>query len=124
VLKGVGIVEKSPAYAVTSYASQGKTVDAVVPSYGDGQANQQQWYVAISRAKKRIVILTEDMEALRRQVEQGGSRELALSVMPESELVQSMREAQVGHAAATRHARAQRIAPSQEQQQYTQEIAL
>ena len=71
-----------PGYAVTSYASQGKTVDTVLASYAGERmpANQNQWYVAISRAKKKVLVLTEDKEALRLCVEKETNRELALSL--------------------------------------------
>ncbi|OAM88928.1 hypothetical protein AW736_09085 [Termitidicoccus mucosus] len=77
-----------PGYAVTSYASQGKTVDTVIASYGEREAmpvgaNSQQWYVAISRARKNVLVLTGDKEALRMRVEREADRELALSITPE-----------------------------------------
>jgi hypothetical protein len=92
-----------PGYAVTSYASQGKTVDRVLVSYaasdtgneagiGSGRgigidnkvsANRNQWCVAISRGREKITVLTEDKEALRLRIEQeSGNRELALSIRP------------------------------------------
>jgi uncharacterized protein (DUF1684 family) len=49
-------------YAITSYASQGKSVDYVLFSDSAAKAatNQQQWYVTISRGKKGIHIFTTD----------------------------------------------------------------
>ena len=49
-------------YAVTSYASQGKTVDYVLFSDSAVRAatNRQQWYVTISRGRKGIRIFTSD----------------------------------------------------------------
>jgi len=69
-------------YAVTSYSSQGKTVDIVFASYAGEPlpANRNQWYVAISRGKKNVIVLTENKEALRMFVEQETNRELALSL--------------------------------------------
>jgi ATP-dependent exoDNAse (exonuclease V) alpha subunit len=53
-------------YAVTSYGSQGKTVDHVL--FGDAAvraaSNAQQWYVTISRGRKSIQIFTPDKEQL------------------------------------------------------------
>jgi hypothetical protein len=84
-----------PGYAVTSYASQGKTVDTVIAAYGEHEAmpvstNSQQWYVAISRARKKVLVLTEDKEALRLCVERETDRELALSVAPDKEAMESV----------------------------------
>jgi len=71
-------------YAVTSYASQGKTVDTVIVA-DDGNrtaTNAQQWYVGISRARKRVVVLTPDKTALRENIQRSGERELALRIEP------------------------------------------
>lgn len=69
-------------YAVTSYASQGKTVDTVLLADANHRAatNAEQWYVTISRGRKRVVIFTSDREALRENVERFGARELALDL--------------------------------------------
>ena len=66
-------------YAVTSYASQGKTVDYVLFSDSAVRAatNRQQWYVTISRGRKGIRIFTSDAEQLRENVARSGDRELA-----------------------------------------------
>jgi len=49
-------------YAVTSYASQGKTVDYVLFSDSAVRAatNDQQWYVTISRGRKGVRIFSTD----------------------------------------------------------------
>ena len=69
-------------YAVTSYGSQGKTVDHVL--FGDSgvraASNTQQWYVTISRGRKSIQIFTGDKEELRRAVSRSGERTLALDL--------------------------------------------
>ena len=72
-------------YAVTSYASQGKTVDTVLVAHDGEQAsmNRQQWYVGISRARRKIIVFTSDKEALRLNVERESDRELALSIKPD-----------------------------------------
>ncbi len=69
-------------YAVTSYGSQGKTVDTVL--FADAAhrtaTNTKQWYVTISRGRRKVVVFTSDKEALRDHVGQLGERELALSL--------------------------------------------
>ncbi len=67
-------------YAVTSYASQGKTVDSVIlADSGNRMAtNAQQWYVSISRGRKRVIVLTPDKIELRANIQHNGERELVL----------------------------------------------
>lgn len=67
-------------YAVTSYGSQGKTVDYVLFSDSTVKAatNEQQWYVTISRGRRGIRIFTPDKEQLRENVARSGHRPLAL----------------------------------------------
>jgi conjugative relaxase-like TrwC/TraI family protein len=69
-------------YAVTSYASQGKTVDTVLLADASCPAatNRNQWYVSISRARKRVVVFTADKADLRASVERSGDRGLALEM--------------------------------------------
>ncbi len=69
-------------YAVTSYGSQGKTVDHVLfaDSAIRAATSAQQWYVSISRGRKSVRILTPDKEALRRHVTRSGDRPLALDL--------------------------------------------
>ncbi len=71
-------------YAVTSYGSQGKTVDHVLfaDSAIRAATNTQQWYVSISRGRKSIRIFTPDGEALRKHVTRSGDRALALELTP------------------------------------------
>jgi conjugative relaxase-like TrwC/TraI family protein len=70
-------------YAVTSYGSQGKTVDRVLFSDSAVRAatNAQQWYVTISRGRKSVKILTPDKEQLRQAILRSGERELALDLL-------------------------------------------
>jgi conjugative relaxase-like TrwC/TraI family protein len=70
-------------YAVTSYASQGKTVDYVLFSDSAVKAatNAQQWYVSISRGRKGIRIFTSDKGQLCENVSRSGSRALALDLV-------------------------------------------
>jgi conjugative relaxase-like TrwC/TraI family protein len=69
-------------FAITSYASQGKTVDHVLFSDSAIQAatNQQQWYVSISRGRKGITIFTSDKAQLRENIERSGDRTLAIDL--------------------------------------------
>jgi len=70
-------------YAVTSYGSQGKTVDHVLFSDSAIRAatNAQQWYVTISRGRKSIQIFTPDKQQLRQAIMRSGERELALDLL-------------------------------------------
>jgi conjugative relaxase-like TrwC/TraI family protein len=74
-------------YAVTSYASQGKSVDYVLFSDSAVKAatNNQQWYVTISRGKKGIHIFTGDKKALRENITRSGDRLLALDAVAQRE---------------------------------------
>jgi len=69
-------------YAVTSYASQGKTVDTVLVADAACRAatNRNQWYVAISRGRKRVIVFTDNKAELRASIEQSGDRGLALEM--------------------------------------------
>ncbi len=69
-------------YAVTSYGSQGKTVDHVLLADSASRAatNAQQWYVSISRGRKSVRIFTPDRVALRRHITRSGDRPLALDL--------------------------------------------
>jgi conjugative relaxase-like TrwC/TraI family protein len=70
-------------YAVTSYGSQGKTVDHVLFSDSAIRAatNSQQWYVTISRGRKSIQIFTPDKDQFRHAIIRSGERELALDLL-------------------------------------------
>jgi hypothetical protein len=67
-------------YAITSYGSQGKTVQHVLFSDSTVKAatNNQQWLVTISRGTKAVKIFTTDKEQLRENVSRLGDRELAI----------------------------------------------
>jgi ATP-dependent exoDNAse (exonuclease V) alpha subunit len=71
-----------PGYAVTSYGSQGKTVDYVLFSDSTIKAatNAQQWYVTISRGRRGIRIFTPDKIQLRENLVRSGHRPLALEL--------------------------------------------
>ena len=54
-------------YAVTSHQSQSKTVDHVLvaeSSHSFAAASQEQWYVSLSRGRKRATVYTDNKEAL------------------------------------------------------------
>jgi hypothetical protein len=69
-------------YAVTSYASQGKTVDHVLftDSTIKAATNAQQWYVTISRGRKGVHVFTTDRQQLRENIGRSGDRPLALDL--------------------------------------------
>jgi hypothetical protein len=71
-----------PCYAVTSYGSQGKTVDYVLFSDSTIKAatNAQQWYVTISLGRRGVRIFTQDKEQLRENVARSSHRTLALQL--------------------------------------------
>jgi len=72
--------EFHPGYAVTSYGSQGKTVDYVLFSDSTVKpaTNAQQWYVTISRGRRGIRIFTPDKQQLRENITRSGHRPLAM----------------------------------------------
>jgi ATP-dependent exoDNAse (exonuclease V) alpha subunit len=71
-----------PGYAVTSYGSQGKTVDYVLFSDSTIKAatNAQQWYVTVSRGRRGIRIFTPDKAQLRENLIRSDHRPLALEL--------------------------------------------
>jgi conjugative relaxase-like TrwC/TraI family protein len=71
------------AHCVTSYASQGKTVDEVLiaqPQATFPATNAKQFYVSASRSRERIRIYTDDKEGLLAQVQRLGDRTSALEI--------------------------------------------
>jgi conjugative relaxase-like TrwC/TraI family protein len=78
-----GFREFLPGYAVTSYGSQGKTVDFVLFSDSALRAatDSRQWYVTISRGRRGIRIFTPDKEQLRENVIRSGNQPLALDLV-------------------------------------------
>ena len=69
-------------YAVTSYGSQGKTVDHVLfaDSATRAATNAEQWYVTVSRGRKSVRIFTADKAQLSANIRRLGHRELALDL--------------------------------------------
>jgi hypothetical protein len=70
-------------YAVTSYGSQGKTVEHVLFSDSAVKAatNSQQWLVTISRGTRGVRIFTQDKARLQENVARLGNRELAIELV-------------------------------------------
>lgn len=75
-------------YAVTAHRSQGKTVDAVIIS-GDAM-KKELFYVAASRGRERVTVITSDKELLRESVARSGERQSA------SELVRKIKQRNIG----------------------------
>jgi conjugative relaxase-like TrwC/TraI family protein len=65
----------SHGYAVTAHRSQGKSVDSVIIS-GDGM-QKELFYVAASRGRERVLVITSDKERLRETVAQSTARKSA-----------------------------------------------
>ncbi|MBK8227486.1 MAG: relaxase domain-containing protein [Flavobacteriales bacterium] len=71
------------AHCVTSYASQGKTVDEVLiaqPEATFSATNAKQFYVSASRSRERIRIYTDDKEGLLDHAQRLGDRTSALEI--------------------------------------------
>jgi len=70
-------------YAVTSYGSQGKTVEHVLFSDSAVKAatNNQQWLVTISRGTRGVRIFTQDKTRLQENIARLGNRELAVELV-------------------------------------------
>jgi ATP-dependent exoDNAse (exonuclease V) alpha subunit len=62
-------------YAVTAHRSQGKSVDSVIVS-GDGM-RKELFYVAASRGKRSVQVITSDKEQLRESVARSTARKSA-----------------------------------------------
>ena len=78
-----GFRQFSHGYAVTSYGSQGATVDKVIvaDSGSAGASHKKEFYVSISRGKEAIEIHTQDKESLRERIGATGERALALDIV-------------------------------------------
>ena len=89
-------------YAITAHRSQGKTVDAVVLS-GDGM-KQEQFYVAASRGREGITVITSDVDRLRESLGISSARpsatELTREQTRQNELapgIESVSALKIGH---------------------------
>ncbi|HAP63680.1 MAG TPA: conjugal transfer protein [Cytophagales bacterium] len=72
-------------YCLTSYASQGKTVDRVLiaqPAATFPASDQKQFYVSVSRGRDSVTIYTDDKEDLLRTISQDGDRRAATELVP------------------------------------------
>ncbi len=69
-------------YAVTAHRSQGKSVDAVIIS-GDGM-QKELFYVAASRGKEQVLVVTSDKERLRESIAQSTARPSASELVRKS----------------------------------------
>lgn len=76
-------------YAITSYGSQGKTVDHVLfsDSLVKAATNNQQWLVTISRGKRSVKIFTLNKAQLKENVSRLGDRELAVEFAQEPKTI-------------------------------------
>ena len=75
------------AYCITSYASQGKTVDRVFiaqPSSTFPASNSKQFYVSVSRGRDSITIYTDKKEDLLHSIQKDGDRMSAHELMDRS----------------------------------------
>lgn len=85
--KGYGHLDY--AYTDTSHASQGKTVDRVFIAVGKESlraANQQQWYVSVSRGREAARVYVADKDAVREAVQRSGQRMSATELVKGSPL--------------------------------------
>jgi conjugative relaxase-like TrwC/TraI family protein len=70
-----GFRQFTHGYAVTAHRSQGKSVDAVIIS-GDGM-RKELFYVAASRGRQTVHVITSDKESLRESVARSSARKSA-----------------------------------------------
>jgi hypothetical protein len=66
-------------YAVTAHRSQGKTVDSVILS-GDGM-QKELFYVAASRGRHSVTVITSDKERLKQTVSKSMARTSAMELL-------------------------------------------
>lgn len=74
----------SHGYCITSYASQGKTVDEVFisqPAATFPATDAKQFYVSVSRAKYQVHIYTDDKDALFENASKMGDRKSAIELV-------------------------------------------
>jgi ATP-dependent exoDNAse (exonuclease V) alpha subunit len=73
----------SYGYVETSYASQGKTVDRVFIATGNESlraANQQQWYVSVTRGREMAKVYLDSKENVRNAIARTGQRLSAMEL--------------------------------------------
>jgi len=75
-------------YAVTSYASQGQTVDRVIVSADTGQSevllNQRTGYVAVSRAREDATIYTNSRDELGAALDRPAAKQVGLEAVEQA----------------------------------------
>jgi hypothetical protein len=78
----IALLHLDQGIAVTSHASQGKTVDNVIVSapVAFAQVSQAQLYVSMSRARRSMHLVTDGKEALREAVSRPSERISALEL--------------------------------------------
>ena len=72
------------AYAITSYSSQGKTVDKIIisqPATTFLASNEKQFYVSVSRGRENVAIYTDDKEELLTYIQRHGDRQGATELI-------------------------------------------
>ncbi|MFN8343990.1 MAG: MobF family relaxase [Spirosomataceae bacterium] len=81
------------AHCITSYASQGKTVDEVFiaqPAATFPATDAKQFYVSVSRARERVRIYTDDKEQLLEYAARAGERTSAIELMKKKNQTREM----------------------------------
>ncbi len=71
-------------YAITSFASQGKTVDRVllaVSSLSFAATGKEQFYVSASRGRERVTVFTDDRNALRMAIQRSDPKTSATELV-------------------------------------------
>ncbi|OAM91908.1 hypothetical protein AW736_26370 [Termitidicoccus mucosus] len=73
-----------PGYCVTSYSSQGKSVESVVLSDAGSElaTHKKGWYVSISRGRRKIKIFTPSAKDLLKRIHNPGEDKLAVEMLP------------------------------------------
>jgi len=87
----------SHGYAVTADSAQAKTVDVMFASMSDvsmGATDQRRFYVALSRAKHRAVVYTDDKAALMQAAQRDDPRRTAHELMLEGKRLHARRISQ------------------------------
>lgn len=110
-------------YAVTAHRSQGKSVDAVVIS-GDAM-KKELFYVAASRGRERVTVVTSDKELLRESAGRSGERQSASELVRKMSVGKAKRQGLVRgiHRGLSRAREMARQAVWQERGEVTKELA-
>ena len=75
-------------YCMTSYSSQGKTVDSLLisqPSATFAASNEKQFYVSVSRARENVTIYTDSKEDLLSSIHKSGDRQGATELLTQQD---------------------------------------